>query len=86
VRDRAAEFTARGEVVPLLDRADAARRRFREDLEGLDDAAPANVHPDPDDPVPYTGSKGAVLLHVIEELYQHLGQMELTRDLLLEAR
>ena len=35
---------------------------------------------DPDDPVPYTETKGAVLLHILEELFQHLGQMELTRD------
>ena len=28
-------------------------------------------------------SQGHALLHVVEELYQHLGQAELTRDLLL---
>jgi len=28
-------------------------------------------------------SQGHALLHVLEELYQHLGQAELTRDLLL---
>ena len=84
VRDRAAEFTASGAVGPLLQRSDEALRRLRDDLASLDAAAvPANVRRDPADPVPYTESKGAVLLHIIEELYQHLGQMELTRDLLL---
>jgi hypothetical protein len=83
-RDRAAEFTASGEVAGLLQRTDVARRRLREDIVGLDAAdRPANVRVDPEDPVPYTGTKGAVLLHVLEELFQHLGQMELTRDALV---
>ena len=33
--------------------------------------------------MPYHEVKAAVLLHMLEELYQHLGQMEITRDLLL---
>jgi Protein of unknown function (DUF664) len=86
-RDRAAEFTASGEVAGLLRRTDLARRRLREDIVGLDPAdRPANVHVDPEDPVPYTGTKGAVLLHVLEELFQHLGQMEVTRDTLVAAQ
>ena len=40
----------------------------------------------PDEPVPYTETKGSVLLHVLEELFQHLGQMELTRDALVASR
>src|SRR3974390_2048205 len=32
--------------------------------------------------VAHPETKGAVLLHILEELYQHLGQMELTRDVL----
>ncbi len=40
---------------------------------------------DPDDPVPYTETKGAVLLHILEELFQHLGQMEITATTLLKA-
>ncbi len=39
----------------------------------------------PDHPVPYAETKGAVLLHMLEELFQHLGQMEITRDM-LQAR
>ena len=42
--------------------------------------------PDPDDPVPYTERKGAVLVHILEELFQHCGQMELTRDALVASR
>jgi hypothetical protein len=83
-RDRAAEFSASGEVADLLRRSEHARRRLREDIVGLDPSAePVSVRRDPDDPVPYTESKGAVLLHILEELFQHLGQMEITRDALL---
>ena len=35
-RDRAAEFTARGDVAGLLRRSEHARRRLREDIVGLD--------------------------------------------------
>jgi hypothetical protein len=83
-RDRAAEFTAGGPVAPLLVRAEKARERMDEDLAGFDTwDAPQSVHRDPNDPVPYSETKGAVLLHILEELFQHLGQMEITRDALM---
>jgi hypothetical protein len=54
---------------------------LREDLVGLQsDAPPVNVGGHREQPVPYTETKGSVLLHILEELFQHLGQMELTRD------
>ncbi len=82
-RDRAAEFTARGPLAPLLARLAESRQRLADDLAGLDAwAEPQNVHRDPTDPVPYTETKGAVMLHILEELFQHLGQMEITRDAL----
>ncbi len=82
-RDRAAEFTASGPVAPLLVRAEKARERLAEDLAGLGAwDAPLSVHRDPNDQVPYSETKGAVLLHILEELFQHLGQMEVTRDAL----
>jgi Protein of unknown function (DUF664) len=83
-RDRRSEFVATGNVEELAARARAARGRLAEDIAGPDwTATPANVFPDPVDPVPYDVVKGAVLVHILEELYQHLGQMELTRDLLV---
>jgi uncharacterized damage-inducible protein DinB len=86
-RDRAAEFTASGDVAGLLRRCEQARRRLREDLVGLEsDAPPVNVRGKQDEPVPYTETKGSVLLHILEELFQHLGQMELTRDGLVASR
>jgi uncharacterized damage-inducible protein DinB len=86
-RDRAAEFSASGDVAGLLRRSEQARRRLREDLVGLQtEAQPVNVRPDPYEHVPYTETKGSVLLHILEELYQHCGQMELTRDALMASR
>ena len=83
-RDRVAEFTATGPVADLVGRVDEARRRLSRDLAGLDSVeAPSQVRRNPDEPVPYTDTKGAVLLHVLEELFQHFGQMELTRDILV---
>ena len=68
----------------LLRRTEHARRRFRQDIVGLEtSAAPVSVRRDPDEPVPYTEVKGAVLLHILEELFQHFGQMEITRDALV---
>ncbi len=85
-RNRAAEFTAVGDVAGLLRRTEQARRRLLEDMVGLDPSAPPSevVQNRSDLPaVPYAGSKGAVLLHILEELFQHLGQMEVTRDALV---
>ncbi len=36
--------------------------------------------------MPYAEAKGAVLLHVLEELFQHLGHMEITRDALVTGQ
>jgi hypothetical protein len=80
-RDRAAEFTATGTVADLLARASVARGRLESDVIGLDSMAPPpNVL---GEAVPYNETKGSVLIHILEELYQHLGQMELTRDILV---
>jgi hypothetical protein len=85
-RDRAAEFSASGDVAGLLRRTEQARRRLREDMVGLSTAAPpVNVRREPGGPVPYTESKGGVLVHILRELFQHLGQMEITRDTLLAS-
>ena len=86
-RDRASEFTASGDVAGLLERTQAARLRLRQDMAGLDSLTPPDhVVRDPEEPAPYTETKGAVLLHILEELFQHLGHMEITRDMLQEGR
>ena len=83
-RDRDAEFTASGNVGPLLERAALAREQFRQDVLATDPAAPlAAVPPAEYDGPPRTMNAGAALQHVYEELAQHHGQMELMRDLIL---
>lgn len=85
-RDRPAEFVATGTVGQLEDLVAAQRRRWVEDLRAYDAAAPP-VGPDgweEGDPEPTT--QGFVVLHVIEELFQHLGHVDLTVDLLRGAR
>jgi hypothetical protein len=85
-RDRASEFVAEGPIDELLERVEGARRQLRLDVQGVDGAAPpSHIVVKADDPVPYRERRGAVLLHVIEELFQHLGQMEITADVLRSA-
>jgi hypothetical protein len=82
-RDRAAEFTATGPVDELVTRARAVRDRFAADVAVADPFAPP-ARP----PVGWGGDlplgrrQGAALVHVYEELAQHRGQMEVTRDVL----
>ncbi|MEN3120849.1 DUF664 domain-containing protein [Janibacter sp. LM] len=83
-RDRAAELTATGTLEQLEAIVAAQRRRWVEDLADYDASAPPRG---PDgweegDPRPVT--QGFIALHVIEELYQHLGHVDLTVDLVLE--
>jgi hypothetical protein len=83
-RDREAEFRARGPVAPLILRTAAARRQLEEDISALEPAAPPRNPPHPRDlDLPFGTTQGGVLLHIMEELTQHLGQMELTRDVLV---
>ena len=84
LRDRRAEFQAAGPVGPLLDRVAEARARVTADLAGFAGDVPARVQPDQRfRPPSGTLSETGVLLHVLQELAQHHGQMEITRDLLV---
>lgn len=83
-RDRAAEFAATGPVAALLSEVEAARARLAEDLHSAEFDAPLRSSP----PADFKGpdrqlTRGAALMHVFEELAQHHGQMELTRDVIL---
>jgi hypothetical protein len=84
-RDRDAEFCAEGRVEELVGRTAEARRRLDADLELLDSSAPLRHPPllaeDADSPM--GRSQGGALVHLYEELAQHHGQMQLTRDLLV---
>ena len=84
VRDRDAEFRATGRVEELVERVDAARRRLAQDVGRARWDDPPRQPPTPSHADRPDGrSQGGVLLHILEELHQHLGQLELTRDVLL---
>ena len=80
-RDREAEFRATGTVDEALALLDAGRAGLHEDVAAARPReAPVTPPPAEDD---VAATQGAVLLHVYEELAQHLGQLEVTRDVLL---
>jgi len=82
-RDRDAEFRAAGPVAALIVAAQQAKDVFRADVATADPGAPPRgLHPDKGPLELETRSQGSALLHVLEEVTQHLGQMELTRDAL----
>jgi hypothetical protein len=82
-RDREAEFRASGPVDGLIADAQKAQRRFRADIVTAEPKArPRGAHPGIGPDELELTSQGHVLLHVMEEVCQHLGQMEITRDLL----
>lgn len=85
-RDRDAEFVATGPVATMRERALQARAQFVADLEGLDSSAEITVEPEAFFvETPYARSRAGVLMHVFHELAQHLGQMEITRDVLVAS-
>jgi hypothetical protein len=83
-RDRAAELQAKGTFQNLKENVVAVRTRFGQDLGMMNPADPPRNPPEQRfGDVPYAERQGAVVIHVYQELAQHLGQMEITRDLLL---
>ena len=86
-RDRPAEFTASGTVERLIARIDAAKRQLRDDLAAAEPPAPLRHEPPEEHLVTTPGlTQGGALIHVYEELAQHHGQLEITRDLILDRR
>jgi hypothetical protein len=85
-RDRDAEFLASGPVVDLVARVAAARAQLARDVATLDAPAPLRGTDDlwpGDEDLPIARTQGGALVHIYEELAQHRGQMEVTRDVLL---
>lgn len=85
-RDRAAEFTATGRVDLLITRVDDVRARLPEWVnvalrEGIRDRTVIGTTR----PELATATPEWVLTHLVRELAQHLGQLELTRDVLRQA-
>jgi hypothetical protein len=81
-RDRDAEFNGSGTVSTMLRRVETVRARLLRDLADIDLDAP--LQGDPSDhyvDTPIGATARGVLLHVLEELAQHHGHLEITRDL-----
>lgn len=85
-RDRDAEFSASGPVAALIAAAAAAKRQFAEDLVTAQPASPPRRPPLASTWEGPAETQGHALLHILEELAQHHGQAELTRDMLLASR
>lgn len=82
VRDREAEFTTTATIAELRRRiADAADRSCALAIE-FDAGPSAGDHPFREFMPGSDRSDGALVLHVLEELFQHLGHMEVTADAL----
>jgi hypothetical protein len=87
IRDRSAEFRSSGPVADLATAARKALDQFRADAAMADFAGPVRGgtgHRKYPDELEFS-SQGHTLLHVLEEVTQHLGQLELTRDVLRAA-
>ena len=85
-RDRDAEFRASGQVGELVRRTWQARRQLDADIADMEPLAPPRGTPEPEDAeLPLARTQGGVLIHVYEELAQHRGQVEVTRDVLRAA-
>jgi hypothetical protein len=82
-RDRPSEFLATGPVADLVTKVAGSKSQLRRDVIAAQWVSPPAGPVDDDDAAtPLGQTQGGVLLHVFEELAQHLGHMELTRDLL----
>jgi hypothetical protein len=82
-RDRDAEFLATGPVAELVPLVERGKALLAADVAAAVPSAPLRAQPAAayeGPPQPLT--QGSVLLHVLEELCQHHGQLELIRDAL----
>ena len=84
-RDRQAELTAQATVAQLHDEVDAVLARAGDLLARLEAGDGGPGHPARAELPGGTGTDAAVVLHVLEELYQHLGHAQLTVDALVAA-
>lgn len=81
-RDRAAEFSATGTITQLEERVAAQLQRWRTDLANLEAGESPRGPVERYEGEPEVITQGFVVLHVIEELFQHLGHVDLAVDLL----
>jgi hypothetical protein len=79
-RDRDAEFEARATIAELRERLVEAADRTCALVQEFAAGPTVPDHPFRDFMPGTDRSDGALVLHVLEELYQHLGHMEVTAD------
>jgi hypothetical protein len=84
-RDRAAEFAASGTVDRLRARVAQVTGQLRTDLPRIDEDAPLRGPYADYGGTPIAASARGALLHVLEELAQHHGHLQITRDVVLAA-
>lgn len=82
VRDRDAEFEATATVAELRDRIAAAVTQTCALAREFDEGPTVGDHPFREFMPGADRSDGSLVLHVLEELFQHLGHMEVTADAL----
>jgi Protein of unknown function (DUF664) len=83
VRDRDAEFRSAGTTERLVQQVRQARRQLAADVASCEPSAPPRSTPDAEvADLPIARTQGGALVHIYEELAQHRGQMEVTRDVL----
>ena len=81
-RDRAAEFGSTGTVEQLRARVEQVAAQLIEDLPRMDLDAPLRGPYADYGGTPIAESARGALLHVLEELAQHHGPLEITRDVI----
>ena len=86
-RNRESEFSAAGTVAELGAAVDALMTRMRSDLAERSPAAPIR-HPEylPEGSPARGWNQSKALIHTLEELAQHHGQLEITRDVLVSRQ
>ena len=84
-RDRDAEFRAQGRVDDLVRQTVDARRQLSADVARVDPSAPPRQAPLLPEyaETPIGQTQAGALLHLYEELAQHFGQLQLSRDVLV---
>jgi hypothetical protein len=81
-RDREAEFSSTATVAELHTLVTSTLSQIREDLAAIDEGRTQADRTGRQFLEGGDGTDGAIVLHVLEELYQHLGHMELAADAL----
>lgn len=79
-RDRAAEFTAKGPVEPLIDRVTATVRLLVQDVQNATPRSQVAAS------VAGVVDQGSALFHLYTDVVQHYGQLQIMRDALLSEQ